>query len=165
MGVWAISVILLFIVASMLPDRTTSTSTSTNTPASEPPDTFRTRIEEALRTSNRDVQRVSEARLQGQRLFVQWAINDNLTANMVRGGARIDIRDILEVIADGSEPYTSVFLRGTFAMVDRLGNASESPVVEATYTKETIDRINLENFLTDNVYVIAEDTDLHPEFR
>ena len=50
-------------------------------------------------------------------------------------------------------------------MVDQFGNASETPVVEATFTKETIDRINFENFLTDNVYVIAEDTDLHPEFR
>ena len=129
------------------------------------PETFQTRIEDALGTSNRSVRRVSEARLQGEQLFVQWAINDNLTAGMVRGGARIDISDVLEVIADDSETYTSVFLRGTFAMVDQFGNASETPVVEATYTKETIDRINFENFLTDNVYAIAEDTDLHPEFR
>lgn len=167
-GVWVLSVILLVIGTSMLPDdpdRTTSTSTSTSTPASEMPETFQTRIEDALGTSNRSVRRVSEARLQGEQLFVQWAINDNLTAGMVRGGARIDISDVLEVIADDSETYTSVFLRGTFAMVDQFGNASETPVVEATYTKETIDRINFENFLTDNVYAIAEDTDLHPEFR
>ena len=77
----------------------------------------------------------------------------------------LDIRKMLEVIADSSEPCTSVFLRGTFAMVDQFRNASETPVVEATFTKDTIDRINFENFLTDNVYVIADDTDLHPEFR
>ena len=169
-GVWVLSVILLVIGTSMLPDdpeRTTSTSTSisTGTPASEIPETFQTRIEDALGTSNRSVRRVSEARLQGERLFVRWAINDNLTAGMIRGGARIDIRDMLEVIADGSETYTTVFLQGTFAMVDQLGNASETPVVEATYTKDTVDRINFENFLTDNVYAIAENTDLHPQFR
>ena len=50
-------------------------------------------------------------------------------------------------------------------MVDQFRNASETPVVEATFTKDTIDRINFENFLTDNVYVIADDTDRHPEFR
>lgn len=166
-GVWVISVILLVIGTSMLPDdpdRTTTTSTSATTPASAP-QTFQTRIQGTLGTSNRNVQRVSEARLQGERLLVQWAINDNLSVGMIRGGARRDIRDMLEVIADGSEPYTTVILRGTFAMVDQLGNASETPVVEATYTRDTIDRINFENFLTDNVYVIAQDTDLHPEFR
>ena len=141
------------------PDRTAST------PASEVRETFHTRIEDALGTSNRDVRRVSEARQQGDRLVVRWAINDNLTAGMVRRGAQIDVRDMLEVIAAGSETYTTVLLRGTFAMVDQFGNASESPVVEATYTKDTIDRINFDNFLTDNVYAIAEATDLHTEFR
>ena len=126
---------------------------------------FQTLISRALGTSNRDVQRVSVAQLQGERLVVQWAINDNLTSGMVSRGARLDIHNMLEVIADGQEPYTSVFLRGTFSLVDRLGNASEANVVEATFTKSTIDRINFENFLTDNVYVVAEDTDIHPEFR
>ena len=126
---------------------------------------FQTLISRALGTSNRDVQRVSVAQLQGERLVVQWAINDNLTSGMVSRGARRDIHNMLEVIADGQEPYTSVFLRGTFSLVDRLGNVSEANVVEATFAKSTIDRINFENFLTDNVYVIAEDTDIHPEFR
>ena len=126
---------------------------------------LRASIERALGTSNRNVQRVSIAELQGERLFVQWAINDNLTAGMIRGAARLDIRDMLEVIADSREPYTNVFFRGTFSLVDQLGNASETNVVEATFTKSTIDRINFENFLTDNVYVAAEDTDIHPTFR
>ena len=163
--VWVISVILLGISGSMLPDDPDSITSTPSTPVAEITDTFQTRIEGALSTSNRNVRRVSEARLQGERLFVHWAINDNLTAGMIRGGVRFDISRMLEVIADSSEPYTSVFLRGTFAMVDQFGNASETPVVEATFTKDTIDRINFENFLTDNVYVIADDTDLHPEFR
>ena len=91
---------------------------------------FEARIARTLGTSNRGVQRVSVAQLQGERLFVQWAINDNLTAGMTRGGARSDIRDMLEVIADSREPYTSVFVRGTFALADQLGNESETNVVE-----------------------------------
>ena len=84
---------------------------------------------------------------------------------IIRGGARLDIRNMLEVIADSQEPYTSVFLRGTFALTDQFGNESEANVVEATFTKSAIDRINFENFLTDNVYAIAEDPYIHPEFR
>ncbi len=81
------------------------------------------RLRVSIGTSNRNVQRVSIAELQGERLFVQWAINDNLTAGMIRGGARLDIRNMLEVIADSQEPYTSVFLRGTFALGRLLKNS------------------------------------------
>ena len=95
---------------------------------------------------------------------MQWAINDNLTSGMIAGSARLDIRNMLEVIADSQEPYTSVLFRGTFSLVDQLGNASEDTVVEATFTKSVIDRINFENFLTDNVYAIAEETNIHREF-
>ena len=70
-----------------------------------------------------------------------------------------------EALAGSSEPYTNVFFRGTFAMVDLRGNASESNVVEAVYARTTIDQINFANFLTDNVYAIAESSDIHPEFR
>lgn len=168
-AVWLVSVVLLFFGALMLPEDS-STPGSTDggqRAASAPsaPETFRTRIERALGNSNRDVFRVNAARLQGEQLFVQWAINDNLTANMRQNGAKIEVSEILESIAASSETYTSVLLRGTFSMVDQLGNASERPVVEVTYTRDTISRINFENFLFENVYAIAEDASIHPEFR
>ena len=98
-------------------------------------------------------------------MYVQWTVNDNLTQGMRAGSARLDIVHMLEALAGSSESYTSVFFRGTFAMVGRLGNASESNVVEAVYTRNVIDQINFANFLTDNVYAIAESSDIHPEFR
>ena len=96
---------------------------------------------------------------------MRWAINDNLTEGLIQAGAQLDIRNILEALADSAEPYTSVFLRGTFPLVDQFGNESETNVVEVLYTKGTIERINFENFLWDNVYAIAENADIHPAFR
>ena len=126
---------------------------------------LRTRVERALGSSNRNVLRVTDARLQGARIYVRWAINDNLTEGLIQAGAQRDIRNILEALADSAEPYTSVFLRGTFPLVDQFGNESETNVVEVLYTKGTIERINFENFLRDNVYAIAENADIHPAFR
>ena len=175
-GLLVLSFVMLITGAGMMDSEETAVDepeSSVSTGSSAPPaeaveaasaTSFQTQISSALGTSNRGVQRVSVAQLQGERLFVQWAINDNLTSGMMRGGARLDIRNMLEVIANGQEPYTSVLLRGTFSLADQFGNASEANVVEATFTKSAIDRINFENFLTDNVYAIAEDTDIHPEF-
>ena len=168
-AVWVLSVVLAVAGVRLADSTNGSTDGSVGAaPArieAEDPLSFQARISRALGPSNRSVQGVSAAQLQGERLFVQWAIDDNFTSDMIRRGARLDIRKMLEVIAEGQEPYTSVFLRGTFPLTDRFGNASEANVVEATFTKSAIDRINFENFLTDNVYAIAEDTDIHPEFR
>ena len=154
--------ILLVIGTNMLPD---DPDVPTTLPASGGAATIETRILDALSAGNRDIERVNEAGLQGERLIVQWAINDSLTANLIQASARRDIRDMLEAIASSSESYTTVFLRGTFSMVDQLGNASETTVIEATYTKDTIDRINFQNFRVDNVFAIAEDSQVHPGFK
>ena len=175
-GLLVLSFVMLITGAGMMDSEETAVEepeSSVSTGSSAPPaeaveaasaTSFQTQIGSALGSSNRDVQRVSAARLQGERLFVQWAINDNLMSGMIARSARLDIRNMLEVIADSQEPYTSVLFRGTFSLVDQLGNASEDTVVEATFTKSVIDRINFENFLTDNVYAIAEETNIHREF-
>ena len=160
--VWAISVILFGIGWSMLPDNSIST---TGAPASEITDTFQTRIERALGASNRNVQRVSVARLQGQRLYVRWTLNDSFTHAWIGRRAQRDILEMLKVVADGSEPYADVFLQGSLPALDRFGNdLGESNVVEAKFTKNTIDRINFNNFRSADVYVIADESSIHPEF-
>ena len=64
-------------------------------------------------------------KLSGAGLAVSFAI-------MIARSARLDIRNMLEVIADSQEPYTSVLFRGTFSLVDQLGNASEDTVAMCT---------------------------------
>ena len=71
--------------------------------------------------------------------------------------------EVASRIKDQQYEYAS--FRGTFSMVDRLGNATESTVVQATFDRDTIDRINFQHFLPDNVYEIATTTGVHPDFR
>ena len=175
-GLLVLSFVILITVAGMMDSDETAVEepeSSVSTGSSAPPTkaveaanatSFQTQISSALGSSNRAVQRVSAARLQEERLCVQWAINDNLTSGMIARSARLDIRNMLEVITDSQEPYTSVLFRGTFSLVDQLGNASEDTIVEATFTKSVIDRINFENFLTDNMYAITKETNIHREF-
>jgi hypothetical protein len=98
-------------------------------------------------------------------IIVQFAINDNLTKNMVKLGAREDVANILQAIANSGTDYFSVRIAGTFSMVDKFGNAKEQFVIKATFNKETVDRINWKNFNSDNVFEIADDTDIHPAMK
>lgn len=123
-------------------------------------------IEAALGDVNRDdVNRIHEINLDNPRLVVDFAINDNLGAEMVKRGARIDVTDVLEIISQSGLEYDDVFVAGTFSMVDTLGNVSEDRVIRAVYTREILEQVNWENFLTDNIWEIAESATIHPEFR
>lgn len=123
---------------------------------------------DVLGSGNRDIPILTKVELNCQEepsICVTWAINDNLTENMIRTGAQIEATDILRVIAASGMDYQTAFLTGTFSLVDALGNVSEEDVVRLWFSKEIVDQINWDNFLFDNIYVIADDAYVHPLFR
>jgi hypothetical protein len=125
-------------------------------------------IEDALGDSNRDVRRVkvTTSGKAGKPINVKVAFNDNLTGNLVRIGARGDAVDILKAVdADADWKYSEVVIRGTFSMVDVSGNAEESQVVFARYSRKTVNNINFDNFLSTNVWKVADARLIHPEFQ
>jgi len=130
---------------------------------------LQTAIEKALGPSNREgVARISQFSVGAEpdaQIFIEWTINDNLTEGLIKSGAQIDIADILEAIDESGFEYGSVFVEGTFSMVDQYGDASEMVVISARYTRTTVERINWENFLWDNVYAIADEVWVHPAFQ
>lgn len=102
----------------------------------------------------------------GKPITVKVAFDDNLTANLVRVGARKDVVDILKAVQEDADwKYSDVVVRGTFSMQDKLGNADESQVVLARYSRKTVNKINFKNFLSTNVWEIADARLIHPEFQ
>jgi hypothetical protein len=121
-----------------------------------------------LGEGNRDMPRLTSVEWHETEaeLYIVWALDDNLTAEYILRGGMIDIRDMLKEIDLVGIPYSyqSILFDGTFSMVDIYGNAEESRVILATYTRESIDLINWENFITDNIPVIAATWYQHPAF-
>lgn len=101
----------------------------------------------------------------GSAVVVAFNISDNLTENMIRDGAKRSILDFLKTLAKSGLPYNKATIKGSFSMVDKFGNASNTEVVTATYTKATVDKINFDNFLSANTYIIADEAVIHPVFR
>lgn len=143
----------------------TATVPPTDTPEPtvvlSPEDELLQSLNEVLGDSNRGFEPKWTFNDEDGSAFVNWAIDDNMTENMIRDGAKLDIYEMLEQFSDTAYPYTDVAFRGTFGLVDQFGNVSEQAVVVVKYQRETVERINFDGFLFDNVYEIADEFWLH----
>ena len=147
----------------------------TNTPlpsaTPEPLKYLENLVADALGSSNRDVPRISSFiwDTDSSEIVVTFAGQDNFTDDMIKRSIQMDIVNVLEAIHKSGTPlpYNFVAVVGTFALVDEYGNAKEANVVIATYSRDTLDKINWDNFLTDNIYTVADQDTLflHPVLR
>lgn len=147
----------------------TQTPEPTPSPTSMPPtltpgEALRATVADALGNSNRGVERLVRVEDVNGRIEVDWAINDNLTENLVQAGAQLEATNILRAVAESGYDYEFLLLRGTFPLVDQLGNVEESKVVELFFERATVDQINFDNFIHSNVYDIADSAQIHPVF-
>jgi len=134
----------------------------------EPKDALKAEIESVLGAGNRDIPRLTTLNFDDPEkgaIFINWAINDNLTENMIRSGAKFDATHILKALAQSGIDYTYVIMSGSFSMADKFGNTSEENEVNLTFEKSTVDKINWENFISDNIYDIADVAAVYPAFR
>jgi hypothetical protein len=122
-------------------------------------------VQAALGRSNRDGPEPKVDFADDGTLSIKWAINENLTENMTKRGAQIDVVNVLKAAHAANVPITVVRLEGSFSLVDKFGNSSETQVLRLTYNAATINRFNFENFLTQNVYTVADSSWIHPAFR
>jgi hypothetical protein len=146
-----------------------STAPAASAPAPNPADALVKAITDKLGKPNRDVPApkvTSWPDDPAKTIDVEWALNDNLTENLRKVGARGDVLDILKAVkANATWKYTQVRLTGTFSMADKYGNTAETAVIKLTYTADTIAKINPDGLTPDRVYDLAASQQVHPEFR
>jgi hypothetical protein len=107
--------------------------------------------------SNRDGNKLTDLSIDPSgNIIVKFKIDDAFTENMIAIGAEDDITKALKSIKNSNVDYKTVTVFGTFAMQDKFGNASESTVVNIGYSKDTVTKINFDNFSYKNVYAIAD---------
>lgn len=122
-------------------------------------------VRETLGSSNRDAQRVEEVWVNNAGwVQIRWAINDNLTAGLIKNSAKKDIMDVGEALCEAGY-CDGLTMQGSFPLVDQYGNTNEVTVVGVVFTPETLARINWESLLLKNVYVVADSVELHPTFQ
>jgi hypothetical protein len=116
--------------------------------------------------SNREGKKITNLFLNSNgNILLRFKGDENITENLTITGIQMDIRDALKAIQKSNIPYNKVTVITTYSMVDKFGNAKESDVINLTYSKATIDKINFDNFDRKNIYSIADTvTFVHPQF-
>jgi len=144
--------------------RTSTPTTPTNTPMPtrtlSPMDEMEKAIEDKLGFGVSGFRLDSESGL----LTVEFNGRDNLTDGLIRSGIQQDVTDVLKAVyyRSGLVPYKSVMVVVWFKLTDSFGNTENSVIVRATYSLDTLKKVNWSKFKYSNVYTIADDIYLHP---
>lgn len=100
----------------------------------------------------------------GDQLNVTFPISDNLTKGFRIIGAQSDTLDIIKAAKQSGYPGT-VYIEGTFPMVDAYGAESTDSIIFLTYSPETVARIQPDTIPQDKIWDIADTAGIHPEMR
>ena len=92
--------------------------------------------------------------------LIKFRGSNNLTNNMVIKGMYLDIFNILKAIQPLID--TDVDFNVIFPLSDKYGNSSDEIVIKATFTNETIKKINFENALSEDTPKMADEWWNHP---
>lgn len=86
--------------------------------------------------------------------------SENLTNKLVVKGMFLDIEKCLKQLKDLKN--IDIDFNIVYSMVDAKGNISDDIVIKATYTWLNRSEINFDNFITDNIPVVADEWWMHP---
>lgn len=154
------------VAVTLIPSNTPG---STNTPAPTatfpPEDALRTAILDALKDKDREMSRLREYSNKDGEIGIKWIVYKNYSQELTKIGAELDIYHILLIFSQSKVDYKQLTMTGTYITQDAFGNNSELNVVTVLYLKDTIDKINWDDFPFTNVYSIADEVILHPTFK
>lgn len=100
----------------------------------------------------------------GTNTFVQYAVSDNLTMNLIRVGAQVDTVEAIQAAIATYPDYEQITVTGTFPTADEYGNTNEDSIVlNVIYSRTTVEKINFDNFNYENVWEIRDGGFVHHE--
>lgn len=137
------------------------------TPTISPSDALKAEIDERLGDGdrNRNGRKLTRLADDGRTVTVEWAAGDNLTVGMALAVIENEAADILRLVDESGVVDGTVRLVVTFPLKDDYGNVTESQVVSADYSRETLGRVNWDGLSPGSVFTIADTAVLHPDLR
>lgn len=92
-------------------------------------------------------------------IYVEANISMNLTANMMKGSFEMDVLDYAEKVK--AEGFSNIIYMAYAEATDSNGNGTEVAAGTITLSKETIGKINFEQFSRDNLPKIADNYNMN----
>lgn len=154
-------IVLLLLVIGVVNSCTNSTR-----PAPPPDHKLTAVLSGLLGDSNRNIPRISQARVDNDgTVEVHWSINDNLTPGLTRDSARQDVVNIVAVVKQTLGAPKQLIIVGDFAVPDGYGHTVEQPVIDATYSAETLANLKPDGIRSDQILRVADSAEVVPAFQ
>lgn len=97
------------------------------------------------------------------KIWIDYIASDNLTTNLTRRGILSDTVDLVKELSSViNQDVNEIVVEAYLTLVDQYGKESLSKVAMITISRETWEKINWDNFLTDNFPDIADTYWQHP---
>ena len=101
-----------------------------------------------------------------QNVDIEYMADENLTTGMTKTGMWMDAMEVLEELPTVlNTQVMKITLNPQFKLVDQYGQESIEKVMTIRVTRETWEKINWDNFITDNIPTISETYWEHPAFN
>ena len=99
-------------------------------------------------------------------VILSWTIADSFTEGLIKDGLWYDVRDVARALVESPYRVHRLSMEGSFPMKDVYGKVTEDIVVRVTFEEETLYQVEWTTGGIDihNIYLIADDLYLHPEF-
>ena len=90
--------------------------------------------------------------IEGDQLWVDFNVAENLSASMTRRGAFSDAKDIIEIVSTeaGFDSISVYHITGYFPLQDQYGNAKEEIVAQIELTRDVAKKVNWDNMFAEN---------------
>jgi hypothetical protein len=154
------------IVALLLITGIASSCTNSPPPNATPDQKLAAVLSGLLGGSNRNVPRIARARVDNDgTVEVHWSINANLTPGLIKDSARQDVVNIVTSMKQTIGDSKQLIIVGDFAVPDRYGHTVERPVIDATYSAQTLAKINSNGIRSDRILGMANSARVDPAFQ
>jgi hypothetical protein len=109
--------------------------------------------------------KLSNFEVNNEQIIVTFQGEDNWTVDMTRGILFDEITDIAEIIKKSNLKYKEAVITATLSFTDAYGNTNEDMAAMVVLPKATIDKINFENFDSQNIRKVAARGFVHPSLQ
>jgi hypothetical protein len=149
---------------------TTSTTkapaTTTTAAPVDPMAQLKTKLEKDLGKNNRNRPRIAKYEmLPDKELAITWAVDENMSIGLTKDTSRTEGLKIVKALKASGVDYNSVTVHGTYSLVDDFGNSEERNVINASYSKATLDRINTEGVDKKKIFDLADEQTILVAFQ
>lgn len=113
-------------------------------------------LKAAEQAANVDGLKVSKSTAKGAPIIAQFQISEHLSSLATKLDAQDDTVKILKAVQENVPSYSKVYVQGSLPTTDAYGKESNSMVLNASYGKATVQRIDFDGIDSGSVWTIRD---------